>query len=240
MDNHLTDLTKTWDLALRRPGESFSACLCLVSAPLSALAALRTEYLGPAERERYDRFPADRRRLSFLSGRLAAKAGICRLHPAAVPSRLDIVAGVLGQPVLQGDGAPGCQVTISHHDSMGGAIAFPEAHPMGLDLELPRPEADATIESQMTAREMELLRQLPLPASTARSLGWSVKESLSKVIKSGLMSPFAIYEIEGIEVTGSEFVSTFVNFGQYKAISVSRGAGVVSIALPKGTELSFD
>ena len=240
MDPTVPAPIQTWDLPLIRATGRFSAALGLVSAPLATLAPLRGGFLSPAEVARYAGFPADRRRFSFLSGRMAAKAAIGRIHSSARATEIEIGEGVFGQPIVRGGGIAGCQVTISHTDGMGGAIAFPEEHPMGLDLESVRPESDLTIESQMSSREMALLRGLPFDPSTNRALGWSMKESLSKVLKCGLMSPFSIFEVQAIDAKGPVLISTFVNFAQYQVLSVSFGRAVLSIALPKKTNLALD
>lgn len=240
MNAHVSAPIQAWDLSLARETGAFVACLCLVSAPLNLLVPLRAQYLSPAEAARYDGFPADRRRFSFLSGRIAAKTAIHRLHSSGARSELEIAEGVFGQPLVRGVREEGCQVTISHTDRMGGAIAFPEAHPMGLDIESIRPESDRTIESQMNSREIALLRGLPLASSTAYALGWSIKESLSKVLKCGLMAPFSIFEIQTIDAAGPVLVSSFVNFAQYQVFSVPLADTVLSIALPKKTTLGLD
>lgn len=240
MSVHLPTQTNVWDLELGREGGNFSATMCLSTAPLAELLLVRERQLTTAENARLDGIPSERRRFSFLCGRVAAKAALVRLRPGSDPAVTEIAEGVFGQPVVSGANLAGVQVTISHAEGIGGAIAFPEAHPMGLDIETVRPDLDRTIQTQMTAREMELHRALPLASSTGFALLWTIKESLSKVLKCGLMTPMAIFEANTIEASRPVFVTTFANFAQYKTLSVVRGGTVISVTLPKRTEVNLD
>ena len=68
---------------------------------------------------------------------------------------------------------------------------------------------------------------------------WTIKESLSKVLKCGLMTPLHVLEIAEIDCKRPIRVSTFKNFAQYKVLSVVMGDVALSICLPKRTELDL-
>lgn len=236
----ITSIGKVWPLELAREEQSYAGALCVLRTSLAELTPLSEEALSAAEQERYDRIPADRRRFSFLCGRIAAKRALTRLSPEPDFTRIDIGEGVFSQPVVRGAAFHGTQVSIAHTEGIGAAVAFPEEHPMGIDVEIVRPELERTVGSQMTAAEKEFHRQLPYAAAAGFALMWSIKESLSKVLKCGLMTPFQILEVTAIDATQPVIVSTFGNFAQYKTLSVVRGDVVLSLTLPKKTALSLD
>lgn len=53
--------------------------------------------------------------------------------------------GILHQPLIVHPAALNLQVSISHCDELGAALVFPEALPMGLDVEHIRPARQAVL-----------------------------------------------------------------------------------------------
>jgi 4'-phosphopantetheinyl transferase len=235
-----TESMSIYDLNLIREEKVYKGAICFVSLSLHELISRRHGYLGKSELARYDAIPVDRRRFTFLCGRFAAKKALCRLRPSLDPASFEIVEGIFGQPILPSAELHGLQVGISHTDRTAGALAFPEAHPMGIDLECIREDRDRAIQSQMTEREMILHRSLSCSESAGYALLWTIKESLSKVLKCGMMTPFTVLEIDQIDASQEIWVSTFRNFSQYKALSQIRQDEVLSITLPKRTELNLE
>lgn len=232
--------TQVWELALERETTRDHAALCLTTAAPADLAPCGARLLAAPERDRWRQFRSETRGASYLCGRIAAKVALGRLRPAVDGATVAVLEGVFGQPVFSGVEAAGLQVTISHAPRLGGALVFPESHPLGLDIEAIRPEHDETIRTQLTERERDLLRPLPLAPSAACALLWTVKESLSKVLKCGLTASMTLFEVDAIDTTRSTLVSTFTHFAQYRTLSVVYDAHVVSVTLPKKTVASLD
>jgi hypothetical protein len=69
---------------------------------------------------------------------------------------------------------------------------------------------------------------------------WTIKEALSKVLKTGMMTPMEIYQVNAIDqVLYNGFcVSTFTYFSQYKALSFPWKNTLCSIILPKETNIT--
>lgn len=237
---NLPPSTRVWDLALERETTRDRAALCLTAATLADLTPLGESLLTVPERARWLQFRAEARRASYLCGRIAAKVALARLRPALDAAKVTVDEGVFGQPVISGAEAAGLQVTISHAERLGGALVFPESHPLGLDIETIRPELDETIRTQLTERERKMLRRLPLAPSAGCALLWTVKESLSKVLKCGLTTSLTLFEIDAIDPTRPTVVSTFSHFAQYRTLSLVYDAHVVSVTLPKKTVASLD
>ena len=64
---------------------------------------------------------------------------------------------------------------------------------------------------------------------------WSIKESVSKIIRTGLTTDFKLFEIDSFEQHGDEFSCTFKNFMQYRAVAKKIGDCVCSIVVPEKT-----
>ncbi|NOY00569.1 MAG: 4'-phosphopantetheinyl transferase superfamily protein [Verrucomicrobia bacterium] len=237
-NNHL--LTVINDLKLVRDDRTYCGSLCLNRSSLTELEPQRHQFLSPSESKRWEKIPSDERRFSFLCGRIAAKKALNRLLPSIDPTAIDIEEGVFAQPVVSSTAAHGLQVSISHTGGIAGAIAFPEKHPMGLDIETTCSGEDPTIRSQLTEKEIKIHRELPYADPLGYTVMWTIKESLSKVMKCGLTTPFSVFEIDDINSDGPVHLATFSNFAQYKALSVILNDVALSIVLPKQTDLNLE
>ncbi|MDY0409868.1 4'-phosphopantetheinyl transferase family protein [Virgibacillus soli] len=143
------------------------------------------------------------------------------------------------QPIVKADEVNNIHVSITHNQDFGVAIAFPEEHPMGIDIEDVNDKNLFPLKEQMTKAEWNVYRKLNLSEIQYATMLWTAKEALSKVFKTGLMTPFFIYEIANIRQTEwSTYISNFVNFPQYKAISYLHQRSVLTIVCPKNTEIN--
>ena len=145
-------LVRRLRLALDAPRTgSMQAVLALASAPLDWLDAHRGGFLhGDEEALLTDRLHA-RRRHGLLIGRYAAKCALAALRPDLDPRALAIRPGVLEQPVLSGAGGENLGISLSHAGPVAVAVAYPEACPMGIDLERIRPANVALLTRQTNA-----------------------------------------------------------------------------------------
>ena len=66
------------------------------------------------------------------------------------------------------------------------------------------------------------------------------KEALSKVVRCGMMNPFEGYAICELEQTESCFLGKFRNFGQYRFQSWVLDSFVLTIVLPKKTQMKIE
>jgi 4'-phosphopantetheinyl transferase len=225
---------------LIRPDQAFPAALCCCELSMFDRDAANVDFLHPQERRYYETLKFERRIKSYLMGRLAAKKAIAALTGSSDLSRIIIQAGIFTQPIATCEGQPNIQVSISHCTDFGAALAFPEAHPMGIDLEQVNIEQNKVIEREVTESELTLVKRLPIPYEVMLTLLWTGKEALSKVLRTGLMTPFPIFEADKIELRQDYILSHYKNFAQYKAISFILGACVCSIACPMKTEFTIN
>lgn len=174
------------------------------------------------------------RKLSYLSGRIAAKEALSALLPDVAQNSFPIDEGVFKFPVVKG--LANTQVSISHSQRMAAALAFPEEHPLGIDIEKADVKNLDVFRSHISDQELSLILDSTLSEVLRYNMLWTMKEALSKVIKTGLTINFKLLEINSLEKTGDQYLGSFSNFDQYKAISCSIGDYACSIVLPLYTE----
>ena len=111
---------------------------------------------------------------------------------------------------------------------------------MGIDIERVADKNKNVLASQMLNSELKLIKQVSFSTISGLTLLWTIKESLSKVLKTGLTTPLTIYSVSQIKRVNNSFISQFVNFPQYKVISWILDQYVVSICLPKNTSIDLN
>ena len=228
-------------LHLQRPDEDFKAGICFCSFPDFLHHHEIGKVLHPQERDYYDTLTFEKRRKSYLVGRYAAKQAISALTGENnKPWAILIQQGIFNQPIATIAHENNVQVSISHGAEIGAALAFPEAHPMGIDIENVNADRCRAMESQMTQAEKDMIKGPSRSYERMLTVLWTVKEALSKILRTGLITPFQIYSVNNIESKSDHRVCYFENFGQYKAISFDVGASVCSLVLPKKTEIAID
>ena len=224
---------------LKREGANFKAGFCTVNNELSELIK-ETGVLHSEEKAYYEALKIDRRKASYLLGRIAAKQAVLELVNNKTIDSFSIGFGVFYFPVVKYLQNENIQVSITHCDTIGIALAYPEEHPLGIDVEKINPKNTETMRSLIVDREYDLISLHFLEISIGSTLIWTIKEALSKVLKTGLTIDFKILEIETLENIGSTYVSTFKYFSQYKAVSKKIGSHVCSVVLPKNTTCNLN
>jgi 4'-phosphopantetheinyl transferase EntD len=152
---------------------------------------------------------------------------------------LIIESGVFRQPILKLPFPSTLQLSFTHSESFGMAIIFPEAHPMGVDIE---PVSKETMEAAgeiIAPGEWKRLSLLDTDRCNSYVMLWTIKEALSKVMRTGLMSSFLLYEIDMVERNGTIITCTFSHFPQYKSLSWISCNHVWSIVLPKNSKVDL-
>jgi 4'-phosphopantetheinyl transferase EntD len=215
-------------LHIQRKTGSFKACLATSQETLSTLQTLKDNFLHPDERSYFNTLTVSKRQHSYLNGRYTAKQAVAA-YTDIMPASVKISAGVFQQPVLP---ITNVQLSLSHTDRWCIALVFPEAHPMGVDVEFISAEIYETTDQIITAHERTLFTVLD---AGYLSLLWTMKEALSKTLRTGLMTPLQIYEVSEIVYKNGLFEAYFTNFAQYKSLSWIAGDHAWSIVLPKNS-----
>nr|WP_275901639.1 4'-phosphopantetheinyl transferase superfamily protein [Paenibacillus sp. SYP-B3998] len=140
--------------------------------------------------------------------------------------------GIFYQPIVIYPASSNTQVSITHGGGLAAALAFSERFPLAIDIEKILIKKEFFM-SQFTDPEITLIQSLSFANDTAFTVLWTVKEALSKTLKTGLMAPLSIYEVNHMEVKDGVLYSSFANFMQYSAASLIFDTYVCSIVYPK-------
>lgn len=227
------------ELNLMRPDAVFKAVLCCCFLSRVQDYENIVQYLHPEEHGFYARLQFEKRIKSYLMGRFVAKQAVAAFIGEEDLRSIFIQSGIFTQPVVVSN-KHNVQVSISHCDNFGAALAFPEAHPMALDIEKINPDKRAVLESQITEAERELLCTCSPSYDIGLTLLWTAKEALSKVLKTGLTTPFGLFEISSAEWHNTHTECHYKNFAQYKSVSFTVGNYVCSLIHPVKTEIHFN
>lgn len=225
---------------LRREREVFMAHFCFCQ--FSSLPEFEDieRFLHPDEIEYFKTLKYPKRQKSYLLGRYCAKNAVSSYTLEKNLTRILLKDGVFGQPLVCYANQPNIQISITHCENFGAAIAFPELHPLSIDIEKIRPEKKEVIESKLTEDEKKMVNELSCYDSAFLTIFWSAKEALSKILKCGLMTPFHIFELKRFEKRADYIIGFYKNFSQYKSISFEVSSYICTLTCPKKTEIDLD
>lgn len=237
-------LANTWRLPLEiaREAERYQAMLALSAVAWPELERGQRQFLHAEEAAQLARAGVSKRQADYLRGRYCAKAAVAGLAGgrAVDPWAWRVASGVFSHPVVRGEGLGNVQVSIAHSGDWAAALAHDEGHPMAVDIELHDPAHAATIRSEVSDAELGAFAQIGCERETSLTYLWTAKESLGKVLRSGLMAPLSFYEVGEVEKTPFGVTCTYRHFAQYKCHCAKIGKLIVSIALPRKSALQFD
>lgn len=225
-------------LSLVRKDSEYKAAYGFVKGELPTLQS-RIDILHAKERQHFNNLKFEKRQRSYLLGRLSARAALGEQLSEAELKSLYISFGVFKFPVIKDLTGPTLQLSISHCEGIGLALAFPEEHPLAIDIEKINP---AKIEAMLTMihdQELNLLAPFDLSKTEQCTLLWTIKEGLSKIIRTGLSMDLKLIELLRIEFKEGFYESHFTKFGQFKVRSYIGKEFAVSLALPKFTEIDM-
>jgi len=230
--------TTTALLPLTRKNSVHRFCISKICGSIKELESNLPE-LHSKELENYHSFKYDRRKISYLLGRLSAKRAIHGLTNYNKFNNIFIDSAVFEFPVVKCLALQNIQISISHCNNIGLSIAFPEDHPMGIDFEEINEDQTEVLRDYLTLKEIKLVKSLFSKEVLGYTLIWSAKEALSKIFKTGLMIDFKLLELNKITKKDEVWESTFTHCGQYKAISYFSEKYIYSLVLPKNTSLEI-
>lgn len=227
-------------LTLIQNNHTYHASMCLAKMSLNDLEnnVDLDSLLHIQEKKLLDTLNFPRRKASYLIGRYCAKNALRYRYPAIKMNQVLIQRGVFDQPVIYGAGIVGTQVSISHTEEFGAALVFDESHPMAIDIEVSQTTHTETIKNLLTESEISLLAKHQglfkegFFNKTPYSWIWTAKESLSKVLRTGLTVEMSIYEVKNLCFEEPYLIGYFTNFPQYKSVSFIWHDVIVTIAMP--------
>ena len=207
---------------------------------MAVLWSERARFLHPSERRYAESLAQSTRRETFVLGRYALKRALARLASSAfLPSEVEVARGVFGQPVVHHWPSPPA-VSITHAGDLAFAVACDPGHVVGIDFDLLLPECDPTRQRALSEREREMARPWELSEPHLALVSWTMKEALSKALRSGLMASFELLALEGASREGATFSAEFSNFRQYRACAWQLGDATLALVLPKHSRLVLE
>lgn len=223
------------NILLSRKEENFRIGFCILKNDQPDIFHF-IDLLHDEEIAYYSKLKYEKRKISYLQGRIVAKYAISEIiKDNQTLKSIFIKFGVFHFPVVKNVVKENIQVTISHSNEYGIACAFPEEHPIGIDIqEIIEDDADA-IEKYMSEHEQKQIVSCSLEKSIGNTLIWTSKEGLSKILKTGLTIDFELLEVSSIEKKEYWYVCYFKNFLQYKSISKFIDGYIYSIVIPRKT-----
>jgi len=196
--------------------------------------------LHPHEKSCYQKFKHHSKKSSYIAGRITAKTAINQLLETNVPlDSFSIEAGVFEFPVVKNLSFSNIQVSISHCNEMAISLAFPEEHTMGIDVEPILCKDKETLSAYTKYHELKILEDYLVPPIVAYTMLWTMKESLSKVLKTGLMLDFALLEVSEIQKEGEIYSCNYRHFSQYKGYTFQAGKHIVTVVMPRFSAADF-
>ena len=228
------------NIQLRRKNWQGKASLGLSSMPGDLLYGKKESFLHKNELKYLDQCDNEKKRFQYLQSRSLSKELLSKYLEEKDLTKIHIESGVFNQPLITYPSALNPAISISHSDNYSACIITPEIHPMGVDIEKIQNNKKEIIASQLSKSEKLLVKELPNIENITYLQLWTAKEAISKVLKTGLMAPFEIYEIEDLNISENYTIYTFKNFAQYKAISFEIKGNICSLVLPKKTNLFFE
>lgn len=216
------------------------AALVATEAAWDELWQARSDYLHPREIDFLHQAGVRKRQADYLRGRYAAKRALAALKPGLRLPAIEVNAGIFGQPVVRGSGMENLQVSIAHSAGRAVALAFDEGHPMAVDIQGYEDARIDVISQQCDENEWAALAHARLERGQAMITLWAAKESLGKVLRTGLLAPLKFYAIESAEPAPGGVICMYENFPQYRTACLLRERFALAITLPSRSALSFD
>jgi phosphopantetheinyl transferase len=229
---------EAWD---EREALRARAILSVCTDDLPALMAALDTFLCGEERQRLAPIVSDRRRLSFLRGRRAAKNALVRGYGGQAQQWV-ITSTVFGEPIAQCLGAVNlpARVSISHSDRGALAIAVPAAWPAAVDCEIVSQRNLSAIQGQLSGDEIAAARsQTAVSYMTALTMLWSLKESASKLLGAGLAVDFSMLAMtEMVFFPDQRLEARFRYLAHIQGQALHRGGQVASLVFPSTGRLT--
>lgn len=189
------------------------------------------EWLSERDRARLGSMRYTKRHLEARLSRWTAQRAVAIAlglgdSPAAA-AQVTITNASDGSPRAEVPGRP--PVSISSTDRAGWAVAavLPGSEPIGCDLEIVEPRSDAFVRDYLTETERRFVENGPLHWEVSTNLIWSAKESVLKVLRTGLRRDTRSVEVtlgsgngdwhplSASARTGEEFTGWWRRFGPF-------------------------
>ncbi len=230
-------------LGVEQKGQTLQGWLAHAVTTDLAIDEVVETYFSQSEFGQASTFRFAPRREDFFLGRLAAKLALSASLGESDASSISVSNGVLGQPSVCYAQPHSTEVTLTHSLGLAIALAFPQACPMGIDLEAITEDRVKTMREELvlSRQEHQWVHSGSIDPGVLHVVLWTAREALGKVLRCGLGCPPETFALEDLTSSGQEgcWVGNYGTFRQYKCLSWVGAQRVFTIALPKAVDLSF-
>ncbi|TCS93643.1 4'-phosphopantetheinyl transferase superfamily protein [Hazenella coriacea] len=236
----LAGYTYTDNFVLKSSKENYKVYINFYKRGNGPIHCDNNDFLHEDEKKYFKTLVYERRINSYLLGRYSAKKAVSAFIEEDNLKKILIKNGVFNQPVVVCEPYSNIQVSLTHCEDLAAAAAFNDLLMIGIDIEKIQQSLHRGVEAELTQYEKELLHQVPCSYESFLLLIWTIKESLSKALKTGLTVSLSVLEVQSIEVNDGYYLSTFTHFDQYHTISFIVKDYAFSMTYPKNVEIDID
>lgn len=188
----------------------------------------------------YYQYKYEKRRIDFALGRIAAKNAIMEYTDEIEPQKILIKNGYFNQPVVSYGGLGNVQISISHCDHIGIAVAFPEELLIGLDIEKVNGNLVDILDRQLTDKEKSLYNSCEVSKEEIATVLWCAKESISKTLKIGFTVPLDVFEINEIIKDKNSLICKYSKFTLFQTNIYRTDQYFIAVTCPSGCTIILD
>jgi len=223
---------------------SFECHFCLASLSCESLEIWGKNYLHPLEFWEHENLTNKRRKHDYLLRNYCVKQVIlpCLKKPLNYAKHLHISKEINQQAFLMSDRIyhSHLQISITHSETLGFAVAFEGLYPLGIDIEKINLQKFQSIESLMTSEEKGLTKDFIHTKELNAIILWTAKEALCKAVGGGLSVFSEITQVIGIFSNQSYTEILFKHLSGYRAYSFLFEDYIITIAFPYTKRFEID
>jgi 4'-phosphopantetheinyl transferase len=231
-------MVSIFDVFLLYKGKQEKACIgvCTYTKESNLLEDV-VPNLHPFEIKYLEKIRVEKRRNDYLMGRCAAKHAVMKLKNLSCQTDFYITNGFFRQPIVYGQDV---QVSLSHTEGVGVAVAFSKECIIGIDIEVVKKDNNDILQRVFTDHEKEIVKSFGLKQSIISTMIWSLKEAMSKALRIGFTTSPKLFEVYSMKEEDNCFFCKFTNFTQFQARTYVKQNKVFALVYPFQTELQIE
>ncbi|MDR1334553.1 MAG: 4'-phosphopantetheinyl transferase superfamily protein [Holosporaceae bacterium] len=189
--------------------------------------------LSAEELERIRSIQSEKVKRQYCFGRILTKKALAVLIGEFAFSDVSILNEKSGCPIIIPSGL-GYATSITHSNEIVASFVFKNCFSFGIDVENLR-------ETALEALASVALAQEPVPRDLKNlTIAWTLKESLSKALKSGFRLPFSEFEISSFVQNEDIFSCSYKRYPDFQGIALFDGKNSFAFTYPKKVSVAAE
>jgi 4'-phosphopantetheinyl transferase EntD len=190
------------------------------------------ELLSTEELERMRCIGSEKVKRQYCFGRILTKKALASLVGEFTFSDISVLNEKSGCPIIIPLGL-GYATSITHSNEIIASFVFRNHFSFGIDVENLR-------EGALEALASIAMAQDPVPRDLKNlTIAWTLKESLSKALKSGFRLPFSEFELSSFSQNGDIFNCSYRKYPNFLGIALFDGKNSFALTYPSGVANCF-